>query len=175
MIKMKIKRIIALFVALIVATTVFAACAKEKNDIKYREAGLEFVLPRSMRRAETSAYDFYFSTLDAIFAVIKLDDDYLASVSVPNDITAEGYINEYIKRNYLDKKQIDFKHDPERNAYSLRYNYSEEGNLDVFHYVIVLGEPGALWYVEMCCDNEDSGTYTTTFELWGKSVKTYKD
>ena len=152
----------------------FMACGKGEQDITYRENGLTFTLPKSMRRMYGTDSDFHLSSPDSVFLAKKLDGDFMESQAMPKDTDAKDYATAYIESQRLDKERIDYKEDAERGAYSFKYNQSDTGE-DYYHYVTVLGESGAVWFVEMICLNDKADIYTETFETWQKTIATYKE
>ena len=171
---MKIKRIVALLLLIITAMTCIVSCAEEPNDVTYREHGLEFTLPKSMRRSASDVYEFYLSSPDAVFMAKKLNAEFMESMAMPASTTAGEYADAYIDANYLDKTRISYSYDAERGAYSMRYNSSEAESTDgLLHSIVILGQPGAVWFVEICCDNDKSEIYEHTFSTWESTIRTY--
>ena len=168
------KKTIALIIILATLLAFACSCAKEPNEVTYREEGLEFTLPVSMRATYSDTYDIYFSNPEAIFAAKKLTPSFLTDSNIDPNVSAEEYVDIHLARNGFSKsEQIFYEADRERGAYSFRYTYTESEDVEMFYYVLVLGEPRSLWYVDMCCYYEDSATYSETFGIWARTVKTY--
>lgn len=165
---MNFKKIIVTLL-LIATVLALAACGNKSNDTTYSEGGFSFTLPSSMRRAYTEDCEFHLSTPDSAFLAKKLDGDFMQTQGVSKDITAKEYAAAYIENQMLDSTRIDYKEDPERGTYSFKYNASDTGE-EYFHYIVVLGEPGSIWFVDMICLNEKADIYTDTFETWQKSI-----
>jgi hypothetical protein len=165
-----------LLILLLVAATLTSliACGKDNNDITYREEGLTFTLPKSMRRMYGTGNEFHLSSPDSVFVAKKLDGDFMLSQALPADTTPKEYVDAYIENQLLDRERIDFKEDASRGTYSFKYNQSDAGE-DYYHYVTVLGESGAIWFIEMMCLNDKADIYTETFEMWQKTISTYKE
>ena len=165
------KRIISALLLAVLVLTALCSCGGDK-DIEYREEGLSFTLPKSMRRSNDSVYEFFLSSPDSLFCAKKLDGDFMESAELSKDTTAGEYADAYIKVNMLDKERIAFTYDESRGAYSFKYNNSDNGE-ELFHYITVIGNPGAIWFIEMCCENENASTYEDTFEIWQRSISVY--
>lgn len=173
---MKNKKILLLLLTFAMLVSVLVSCGEKKNDITYREEGLELTLPTSMRRSYSSVYEFYFSTPDSVLTAKKLDGDFMESMAMPKNTTPEEYAEAYISANSLDKSRINYKYDSESGAYRMRYNNSDgENGEDLLHFISILGEPGAVWFVEICCENSKASIYEQTFELWESTIRTYKE
>ncbi|MBE6636042.1 MAG: hypothetical protein E7617_07590 [Ruminococcaceae bacterium] len=140
------------------------------EEVTYSENGLTLKLRSNMRRSYVEGYDFYFSNLAIVLTATKFDAEFLTSQGVSADIDAQGYTEEYIKRRELDKEMIYYLAEPEYNRYSFRYTYVQDGS-ELFLYIVIIGGPGNLWYVEVCCDQEDSEIYLPEFETWRKNIK----
>ena len=147
------------------------------EDITYRENGLEFKLPNDMKRLDSDEYDFYFVNIieTVIFTAAKLDSEFVVKNDIEYDLTAEEYVNTFIKRNNLNKEDLYYAFDENTGRHSLRYTFAEAGSSEIFYYVVVLGDVGNVWYLEMVTANEDSSRYLGTFENWSKSVRTYSE
>ena len=171
------KRIISALLLILISISCFVSCGDDGyEDVTYKENGIEFFLPSSMRRFEDEGYDFYFSNLTTgmIFTAKKLDEEMLKSLDIEYGITAVEYAEEIIERNYLEKDKLHYEYDEKRGHVSFRYNFVDDNEVSVFYYIVVTGEPDNLWYIEMCCDNENSSEYIQTFEVWKKNIKTYE-
>ena len=170
---MNFKKIIAL-ILVCASLLALSACGKKNKDVTYREEGLTFTLPSSMRRAYSSECEFHFSTPDSAFLAKKLTAEFMESQELSKDTTAKQYAAAYIENQMLDSTRIDYKEDPERTAYSFKYNASDTGE-DYFHYITILGEVGNIWFVDIVCENDKADIYTDTFEIWQASIRTYKE
>ena len=176
--KFKFRRILAALPVIVLILSLLISCGDDKpvySDMVYEENGLRFVLPANMRRENAEGYDLYFSNLAIIFTAIELDEEFLESKGIPTDTDAAGYIDFCIERNGMDRDQIYYLYEEEQMRHSFRYTYSEPDSIDLFYYVVVIGEPGNLWYIEMCCDYEDSGELLSEFETWRKNIRTYEE
>ena len=172
------KKILSFLLLAVILTVCFTSCSDDitYTDITYRENGLEVVLPEGMRRSYTEGYDMYFSTPDMIFTATKIDAELLEKNDIPlsSDVTSKEYTDFVIKS--FDKDQLYFREDASKNLYNFRYTYEvEDGQSELFYYVVVIGEPGNVWYIEMCCEQDNSSTYLSDFELWKKYIKTYSE
>lgn len=171
------KRFLSTILVLLFAAGVLVSCAQKSNfqDVSYREDGLYFVLPNTMQRESSKDYQFYFygRTMDVIFTALKLTEDFLAKVNLEAGITAEEYVDTVIERQELEKSKLYYKHYEEIGQYNFRYNYADDGGLEMFFYVTALGTPDNLWYVEMCCAADQSSEYLNMFDNWRKTLGTY--
>ena len=169
------KKTIALLLTVIMLLS-FVGCRRsvKYENVTYRESGIEFTLPSSMRRSYVEGYDYYFSTLAIIFTAVKIDSEFIESSEIDLDpsISAKEYVD--LITEEMDKSQMYFNVDESRNLYNFRYTYEDQSSgTEIFYYVIVIGESGNTWYIEMCCDQQDSGTFVETFDEWKMSIKTY--
>ncbi len=166
-------KLIACLLILSATLTVVLSCGDKPmyKDVTYSENGLKWMLTDNMRRSYVEGYDFYFSNLAIIFTGVKFDSEFLTEQGVSADIDAAGYTEEYIKRRNLDRDMIYYLAEPEYNRYSFRYTYVTEDGTELFCYIVIIGVPGNLWYVEMRCIQEDSDLYLSEFETWRKNIK----
>ena len=171
---MILKKTLLLLLATVMIIASVCSCGDNSSDVTYREEGLEMTLPKSMRRSLSSTYEFYFSTPDSVLTAKKLDGAFMESMEMSASTTAEEYADAYIDANNFDKSRINYTHDAERGAYRMRYNNSENGE-ELLHFISILGEPGAIWFVEIVCENDKASIYEATFETWESSIRTYKE
>ena len=170
-----LKSLCSILLLSLICCAVLASCNGKPvyTDKVYEENGLKLRLPENMRRSDIDGYDFYFSNLAIVFTAVKFDSQFLTDQGVSADIDAKGYAEAYVEKRQLDKKSIYYLEEPEYDRYSFRYTYTLEDGSDVFYYVVIIGTSGNLWYIEMTCDQENSGDYITEFEVWRKNMKTY--
>ena len=154
-----------------------SACADtvQYENVTYRENGLEFLLPSSMRRQSVEGYDFYFSNLavSVIFTAVKIDEEILTKFDVEGRVNAEEYVGMLIEKNKLDKEKMYYNYDELRGHYNFRYSFEDADGYAIFYYVVVIGDESNLWYIEMCCKDEDSSTHLETFKTWKRNIKVY--
>lgn len=176
--KITAKKLLPLLLILILTLGSVVSCDDDGyENITYREGGIEFFLPSNMRRSSVDGYDFYFSNLSTsiIFTAVEIDAALLSELQIETTVTAEEYIEIIFERNNIDKSKIYYEYDEKRDLYNFRYTYVDEDGYEIFYYIVVVGEPGNLWYIEMLCENEDSETYLSTFEVWKRNVKVYEE
>ena len=172
------KRTVCFMFFLSIVMSLLVSCSDDDYDkITYRENGIEFFLPSSMRRTNSSAYDFYFTNISAglVFAATKVDEKILSDFDLSKDADAGEYANAIIDNGGHDKEKMYFRYDERLGQYSMRYTYVDEEGYEVFYYVVILGDAGDLWYIEMCCDNSNSSEYIDTFDTWRKNIRTYTE
>ena len=171
------KRITALVMAVLLLAVALTSCKNDVqfSNIEYKEHGLSFALPNTMKRGESEDYEFYFTgmSMDVIFSAMKLTDEFLEKVDLKPGVTAKEYVDTIIARRELDKSKLFYKHYENSGQYNFRYNYVSESGFEMFYYVTVLGTPDNLWYVEMCCEAEESDRYVEMFDTWRRSIGTY--
>ena len=175
------KKILAIL--LILATLLLtASCVDYRDmptceDITYREGGLELKLTNDMKRLEREGYDFYFINIieTVIVSAFEIDAEFAEKNELKADLTAKEYVDSFIKKNDLDHDNLYYKYEPELDHHSFRYTFAEAGSEEVFYYVVVTGDVGNVWYIEMICTNEDSSRYLESFDKWKKSIKTYAE
>lgn len=171
------KRILAFILLLCAAISVLASCAEdaEYESIEYRENGIYFILPNTMRRKASENYEFYFTSeiMGVTFGAKKLTDDFLQSEGIDSGITAGDYVEMIIDRQSFDKDKIYYRYFEDSKQYNFRYTYAPEDDVEYFFYVTVTGDPGNLWCIEMWCDDEKSAEYLPMLERWRKTVGTY--
>ena len=165
----------ALAVALALITLVSCGNSVKFEDVEYRENGLSVTLPNTMRRQDNEDYTFYFSgmSMDVIFSAMKITDEFLESVELESGVSAGEYVDTIIARRGLEKSKLYYKYYEEKNQYNFRYNYVSESGYEMFFFVTVMGNSDNLWYIEMCCDADESSAYLDTFEIWRRNLKTY--
>ena len=169
------KKIITLVLTLTILFTL-ASCGDDGYEkVTYRDGGIEFFLPSSMRRSTVEGYDFYFSNLSTsmVFTALKIDSEILAEFELDDTATSKEYVDAVLEKGERDKDKMYFEYDERLDQYSFRYTYVDADEYEIFYYVVVTGEPGNIWYVEMCCDNEYSSDYLSTFVTWRKNIRTY--
>lgn len=174
------KRIAAILTLALCALLVLASCSDyadypEYRDVVHRESGLELTLRNDMSRYDSENYDLYFTNTIASMALAasKADAQMLAQVGAPEDADAQTYADVIIKRNEFDREMIYYSYDESRKSCTFRYSAGDEGESGVFYYVVIIGEAGNLWYVEMVCSEADSGLYVDRFDSWAKALRTY--
>lgn len=171
------KKAISLVLLLVLLIGVITSCSKRPvfEDVKYEEEGLRFYLPNVMDREYVEGYQFYFSgrATNVIFSAMKLTDEFLEKVELEPGTDAKTYVDTIIQRRNLDKTKLYYKHYEESGQYNFRYNYVSEDGFEMFFYVVVIGPPDNMWYVEMCCPADESGEYADTFDVWRRSIATY--
>lgn len=179
---MIMKRFAAFIMILVLALSLLASCGDyadypDYENITYKEEGLELTLRNDMRRTETENYVFYFSNLagTAALAASKVTAKQLEDEDLAADATAGEFVNCIIEQHELDRDRIYYSHDESRANYSFRYTVGEEGENGIFYYVVVLGDPGNIWYVEMMCSESDSGLYVSRFDAWKNSLRVYNE
>lgn len=169
------KKILAFILALS-TLTLFCSCkGRMYRNVTYKEGGISFTLPNTMRRVPDSEYDFYFTNRSIVFTANELDEEFFEENDIDENITAEEYAKYCIEKNGLDIEKMNYKTDEERGLYNFRYNYDDENGTNLFYYVVIAGEVGNVWYIEMCCDNDDSQLYISTFGDWKRGISTYSE
>ena len=172
-----IKKIISLVLLLSCLVAILTSCSKKVKfeDVKYEENGLRFYLPNTMQRQDSEDYEFYFSgrTMDVAFSALKLTEEFLKKAEIEPGVTAEEYVDIIIEKRDFVKSKLYYTHYEESGQYNFRYNYVSESGFEVFFYVTVLGTPDNLWYIEMCCSQDESGEYLDMFDSWRKTLTTY--
>ncbi len=170
------KRILALLLTLVAALSSLVACANDSDyeSVEYRENGIYFILPNTMRRKTVENYEFYFTSeiMGVVFSAKKITREFLSENNIDPEIDAKGYVDTIIEKQSFERDKIYYNYYEDFNQHNFRYNYSE-GDSEVFFYVTVTGETGNLWYVEMYCYNDDSSEYLSMFERWRKTIGTY--
>lgn len=171
------KRIITLAVAIVFVLATLTSCSDEVkfSNVEYREDGLSFVLPNTMQRSDSEGYEFYFvgMSMDVIFSAMKITDEFLEQVDLEPGLTAKEYVDTIISRRELDKSKLFYKHYKDEDQYNFRYNYVSESGYEMFYYVTVTGPTDNIWYVEMCCESEESTQYLDMFDTWRRTIRTY--
>ena len=165
---------------IVLSLLVFALCSCSGGgivyeDITYREDGIEFIIPSSMRRSTDPEQPYTFSSPEVVFEAVKLNYDAMAEngIEISEDFDAKEYAE--IVTASLDKSQIYYKEDAENNKYSFRYTMGETEETEVFYYVVVVGTAGNVWEITMSCYQSESDQHVGTFELWEKYIKTYNE
>lgn len=171
------KKIITLAVAIVLVFATLASCSEnvEFSDVEYKENGISFLLPNTMKRGVSDDYEFYFTgmSMDVIFSAMKITEEFLAKVELEQGTTAKEYVDTIITRRQLDKSKLFYKYYEDSDQYNFRYNYVSESGFEMFYYVTVTGPADNLWYVEMCCEAEESSKYLDMFDSWRRTIETY--
>ena len=171
------KKMITLAVAIALVCAILTSCSEKVDfsDIEYKESGLSFVLPNTMKRVTSDDYEFYFTgmSMDVMFSAMKITDEFLAKVDLEPGTTAKEYVDTIISRRELDKSKLFYKYYEDHNHYNFRYNYVSESGFEMFYYVTVAGSADNLWYVEMCCKSDESSQYLDMFDSWRRTIDTY--
>lgn len=171
------KKIITLAVAIVLVFAMLTSCSEniEFSDIEYKENGISFLLPNTMKRGTSGEYEFYFTgmSMDVIFSAMKITDEFLEKVELEQGTTAKEYVDAIISRRQLDKSKLFYKYYEDHDQYNFRYNYVSESGFEMFYYVTVTGPSDNLWYVEMCCEAEESSKYLDMFDSWRRTIETY--
>ena len=168
--------ILILSISLILGTLVSCSENAEYKDVTYEKDGIKFTLPNTMKQKTMEGYDFYFTNQLAslIFTAVKIDKEMLEKADLSEGITAAEYVDAIIEKNGMEKDKMYYKYNEYHDQYNFRYTFVDQSGFEIFEYVIVTGTPDNLWYIEMCCEQEDSATYLEDFEIWSKSIKTTK-
>ena len=172
------KKIITAIIAISLLLACLTSCDDNGNIyemVNYRENGLELSLPNYMRRSDIEGYDFYFTNLAIIFTAVKLDAEFLEEKNISPDITGKEYIDIYVERNGLSLDRMGYSYDEENMLHNFRYSYTDGEDMDMFYYVVVVGDVGNVWYIEMVCDQKNSSRYIQSFDVWKKYVSTYSE
>ena len=169
-------------VAIILLTLVLAfsavSCAEDIDTtelLTYVNEGLEFSLPRYMRASDPTGtgYDMYFDNLKVFYTVKELDKDTLTELDLPETTTADEYFDHLMQINSLDKDKVFYERDEESKKINFRYIYDNgtETETAMMYFVVIVGDPGNLWYIEMCCSEEDSEGMLSTFRSWMNHIE----
>lgn len=165
----------SLVAALIISMLVSCSKNIKFDDVTYKEKGLSFTLPNTMQRQSSESYDFYFSgmSMNVVFSAFKVTDEFLQSLDLTPGLSAEEYVDMIIERRGLEKKKLYYNYYEDLDQYNFRYTYVSESGYETFFFVTVTGPSDNLWYIEMCCESEESAKYLSTFEVWRRTIKTY--
>ena len=174
----KMKKIIAFIIVISALTLALASCTDsgiKYEDVTYRENGIEFTLPSSMRRSTDPTTPYTFSTPDVVFYAEKLSYESVTEngLEIGKSFTAKEYVDIVIAD--LDKDQLYLTEDEANNRYTFRYTVGETEETEVFYYVVVVGTSGNVWEVTMSCYQDVSSDHVDTFELWAKYISTYSE
>ena len=177
------KKIIISVLIIAISLSALVSCGNNsKNDygtkdVTYRDLGITFTIPSNMRRMSSESYDFYFyNQLNSIvFTALKVDEDFLKTVDIEGGKTSFEYVDIIIEKNNFEQDKLYYKYDEERDQHSFRYTYVDSSGYEMFSYIVVTGPKDNLWYIEMCCNQEDSATYLQSFKNWQKSIFTYEE
>lgn len=171
------KRLLAFLFVLLNVLSLLVSCADDTEyaSIEYRENGLYFVLPNTMRRKTSDYYEFCFTNynIGVVFNAKKLTAEVLGQEGIAAGITADEYVDIIVEKNNFDKKSIYYTYFETLGQYNFRYTYVNQDASETFYYVTVIGGAENLWCIEMCCDNEVSVQHLPMFEKWRKSIGIY--
>ena len=168
-----------LLILLLIFSVLLTSCA-EKIDITelitHEYNGIRMKLPRYMRVGDAAAYnyDMYFDNLKIYVSAKKITEKILEEAELPKTATAAEYVDYIIDANSFEKDKIYFEKDEESGKIYFRYVYDDGQSKPTLYFVTVLGEVGNIWYVEMCCEEEQGSNYITTFRNWVNMIETYE-
>ena len=121
----------------------------------YVANGLEVTLPLYMRMSHSENFDIYLDNLSVAFCARHITEDDLATMELGASATAKEYVETLISMRKFDKSKIHYEEYPEKGQYTFRYIFEPEtGEASTSCYVVVTGDVGNIWYVEMACAND---------------------
>lgn len=156
------------FITLIIAALFTAvSCGDEMK--KYSESGLNFSLPRDMKKRSVSYADIYFRNDDftEFFVYFYPKDKLLADLALDKEATVKEYADRFVGRNgYTD---VEESYDEENRVIVLKYLYIDEDEEDYYCDYITRNDD-ALFHVTMCCPMDIMEEYIPIFDEWMKHI-----
>ena len=173
------KRVLALILALFTLAATLTSCAEEAEyeNVEYKENGLYFILPNTMRRKSSGYYEFYFSNelMGVVFSAKKITSEILEDENIDTKVNAKEYVDIIFERRGLDREKAFYTYFEDSDQHNFRYTFVDEDESETFFYVTVTGENENLWYIEMYCKEEESVDNLNMFEKWRKTIGTYQE
>ncbi len=137
------------------------------EELTYDLNGITVVLPRYMRRSYSEDWDFYFDNLSMAMYGKCIDRDVLADMELPATTTRKEYADLFIENRKLDKTKIELTEDAGRATTTFRYIYQpEDGSAAQSCQVVLIGDTGNLWFVEISADSETFDEHVSMFKVW---------
>lgn len=156
------KKTVCVLLFLLLTLSVFTACAAS-GDVEYTEHGLKFTLPKEMRRTASDVYEICYTTPEAVFSAMKLDEKRLASLEVDADITAAEYAELFLELNGIDASLCKITYNQKNRSYNFSYSQSSDGESYTYCRVMIVEAQSAFYYVGMSCSYDRSDEYEQIF------------
>ncbi len=166
------KKIISLLLIIISLITLFVSCDSDFKDVTYKEDGITFTLPNTMRKSSMEGYDFYFTNTAVNFAGKKIDEEFCEILSLKNDISAKEYIDYFTAERELPLEELNYKYDEQRKIHNFVYSQKPD-EITLVYYAVVTGEPGNVWIIDMWCEEEYYENNLNSFGEWKRSISAY--
>ena len=169
--KKMIKKISVVALVLILALSMFGC--KNKDEVKYSESGLNFVLPKYMKELEVSAAygDLAYGTLDdrhlEFTVYFYSSSELLTELLLDKESTVEQYASWFVAMN--DYENVEEEYNKEAQKITLRYVYEYE-NDSYFFYDYIIRNEYMLYHVTMSCDPKDRELYEPLFDQWASRI-----
>ncbi len=166
------KKISAVILIIISLISAFVSCKSDFEDITYREDGISFTLPNTMRKSNLEGYDLYFTNTAVSFAVKKIDEEVCNEISLKKDASAKEYVDFFAAKIEIDLEDAGYSYDDRNGAHSFKYIQSGE-DWSLNYYIAVVGEAGNIWHIEMWCEETYYEDYLPIFGEWRRSISVY--
>lgn len=161
-------RIIALLLLAVMTLGLLVSCGENKT---YTFEEFSFTIPKKMRKTPVEGVDMCYSSIEAAISVQKMTADKLSALDLDETATVKELTDAFFEKNGIDANQCYLTFEEEQNAYKFRYSFSPDGENMYFHYVVMIGEVGKLYFVDMTADYEKSPSYLSVFGDWADSFK----
>ncbi len=137
----------------------------------YVANGLEVTLPLYMRISHSDNFDIYLDNLSVAFCARHITAEDLATMDLGEGATAKEYVEALIRMREFDKNKIHYEEFTDEGQYTFRYIFEPEtGEESTTCYVVVTGDVGNIWYVEMACANDLFEGNLGMFNDWRQKI-----
>jgi len=155
-----------IFITLIFATLITAAsCGGDMK--KYSENGLNFTLPKDMKKLSVSYADLCYGNKDftQFFVYFYSKDSLLTDLALEKEATVKEYADWFVGMNGY--TNVEENYDEANKVIVLKYIYEEEND---FYCDYITRNEHALFHVTMCCKAELKDKYDPMFDEWMKYI-----
>ena len=137
----------------------------------YVANGLEVTLPLYMRMSKSENFDIYLDNLSVAFCARQITEEDLESVGLGMDATCAQYVDALIRMREFDKTKIFYEEYPDDGQYTFRYVFEPEtGEESTSCYVVITGNVGNIWYIEMACADDIFEGNLGMFNDWRRQI-----
>ncbi len=161
----KLKRILIVACAVIIAFSITACGKKEKTYTS--DSGIKITMDDGLESSSVDGFACFYSNDDCFAGAIKETFDDFAVYGVDaNAYTLEEYESLMIQANGLTGS---FSTDAKGNPY-ITYE-STVDNIDAYCYMTVRKGKDAFWAIVFGCEQKDKDTFASKFEKWSASIE----
>lgn len=164
------KKIIKKFTLItLIISCVVASVSCGSGMKKYSENGLNFSLPRDMKKQNVSYADLCYGNEEFVqfFVYFYSKDSLLTELALDKEATVKEYADWFVGRNGY--TGVEENYDETNNVIVLKYIYVDEDENDYYCDYITRNEH-ALFHVTMCCKADFKDKNAPVFDEWMKHI-----